>query len=102
MLLTSIFSILLLGIFFMALFDKSNNTIQKLLALSTSSVSLLLSTVILARFDTNNPYFQEVANFTFDTNLLNLSYSFGLDGISVLFFFLKCFISFSLYFIYLE
>lgn len=94
MLLTSIFSTLILGIFFMVLSDKSNNTLQKFLALSTSSIALILSTFVLAKFDSNAYYFQEVVNFTFDSKLLNLSYSFGLDGISIHFFFLSALLVF--------
>lgn len=89
MLLTLIFSTLILGIFFTVLVDKSNATLQKFLALSTSSIVLLLSAILLSKFDSNLYYFQEVVNFSFDTKLLNFSYSFGVDSVSIHFFFLS-------------
>ena len=89
MLLTSIFSTLIGGIFLMSLVDKSSKPLLKSLSIITSSVTLLLSTFVLAKFDSNAYYFQELVNYTFDSKILNLSYSFGLDGISVHFFFLS-------------
>jgi proton-translocating NADH-quinone oxidoreductase chain M len=89
MLLTLIFSTLIGGIFLISLIDKSNQLLLKIFSLSTASLALLLSALVLANFDSNAYYFQEVVNYTFDSNLLNLSYSFGLDGISVHFFFLS-------------
>lgn len=87
MLLTLIFSILIGGLFFISLVDKSNKALLKSLSIVTSSLTLLISAFILAKFDSNVYYFQELVNYTFDSRVLNLSYSFGLDGISVHFFF---------------
>ena len=89
MLLTSIFSTLLVGVISMSLVDKANKALLKFLSITTASVSLLLSAVVLANFDSNTYYFQEVVTYAFDSKLLNLSYSFGLDGISIHFFFLS-------------
>jgi NADH:ubiquinone oxidoreductase subunit 4 (subunit M) len=87
MLLTSIFSTLLVGVISMSLVDKANKALLKFLAITTASISLLLSAVVLSNFDSNAYYFQEVVTYAFDSKLLNLSYSFGLDGISIHFFF---------------
>lgn len=94
MLLTLIFSILIGGLFFISLVDKSNKALLKSLSIATASLTLLLSAFILAKFDSNVYYFQELVNYTFDSRLLNLSYSFGLDGISVHFFFLSALLIF--------
>lgn len=89
MLLTLIFSTLIGGIALLALVDTSNKPLLKSLSLFTSSITLLLSAIILTEFDSNVYYFQELVNYSFDSRLVNLSYSFGLDGISVHFFFLS-------------
>lgn len=94
MLLTLIFSTLLGGLFFISLVDKSNKALLKSLSIATASIALLLSAFILAKFDSNVYYFQELVNYTFDSRVLNLSYSFGLDGISVHFFFLSALLIF--------
>lgn len=89
MLLTLIFSTLILGILLIFLFDKSSKIFIKVLSMFTSSIVLLLSIFILLEFDTNSYYFQEVVNYTIDSKWINFCYSFGLDGISVHFFFLS-------------
>ncbi len=94
MLLTLIFSTLILGIFLILVCDKSYTLLLKILSILTSSIVLILSTIILYKFDKNVYYFQEVVNYTFDSKVLNLSYSFGLDGLSVHFFFLSAFLVF--------
>ncbi len=94
MLLTYIFSTLLLGIFATILTNRFNSNISKYVALSTSSISLVLSSLILKNFNSNASSFQEVVIYKLDTNFLNISYIFGLDGVSVHFFFLSAFLVF--------
>jgi len=94
MLLTSIFSTLTLGIFLMALTAKENKNLLRFISIATSSIALILSCVVLDKFNSNIYYFQEVVTYKLDSNLLNLSYSFGLDGISIHFFFLSALLVF--------
>jgi len=89
MLLTSIFSTLTLGIIVMSVITKAKQGLLRFVSIATSSIALILSAIVLARFDSNSYYFQEVVTYKLDAKLLNLSYSFGLDGISVHFFFLS-------------
>jgi proton-translocating NADH-quinone oxidoreductase chain M len=73
----------------MSVITRAKQGLLRLVSISTSSIALILSTVVLARFDSNSYYFQEVVAYKLDSKLLNLSYSFGLDGISIHFFFLS-------------
>jgi len=94
MLLTSIFSTLTLGIIIMSVIAKAKQVLLRFVSIATSSIALILSAIVLARFDSNSYYFQEVVTYKLDAKLLNLSYSFGLDGISVHFFFLSALLVF--------
>jgi len=94
MLLTSIFSTLTLGIIIMSVIAKAKQGLLRFVSIATSSIALILSAIVLARFDSNSYYFQEVVTYKLDAKLLNLSYSFGLDGISVHFFFLSALLVF--------
>jgi proton-translocating NADH-quinone oxidoreductase chain M len=77
------------------LFVVKDLKVAKFLSLSISSISLILSTIILTSFDKNSYSFQEVVNYKLDSDFLNFSYSFGLDGISITFLFLSCLLIFS-------
>ena len=63
MLITSIFSILVLGIVAVLLTDKFNYRQLRLLSGCISSIVLVLSTVILSNFNNATNEFQEVVNF---------------------------------------
>ena len=89
MLLTSIFLILLFTIFLLFLINEKNFLWLRICALSCSSLVLVLSTLLLSQFDNNIYYFQNVITYTIGSKFLNLVYSFGLDGISIFFFFLS-------------
>lgn len=78
-----------------SLFVVKNIKVLKFLSLSISSTALILSTVLLTNFDKNSYSFQEVVNYKLDSDFLNFSYSFGLDGISITFLFLSCLLIFS-------
>lgn len=81
-----------LGIFFI-FFLQNINTIRAI-TLITSSLGLIISTSLLIDFDKNNYFFQYVENYNIDSEFLNFSFSFGLDGISLTFLFLSCFLVF--------
>jgi len=86
MLLTSIFFILtitLLGLFFI---PSTNTNVIRVFSLFSSAVVLLLSCGLLVQFDCNSYYFQSVVTYSLGSELMNLTFSFGLDGISIFFF----------------
>lgn len=89
MLLTSIFSILFIALIVLFIVPKRNKTKLQFISIGTSGLVLILSSYILSKFDTNIYYFQELTTYKFDSQFLNFSYSFGLDGISIYFFFLS-------------
>ena len=89
MLLTSIFLTLLFSIITLFLINEKNFFWLRICALSSSSVVLILSTLLLSQFDNNIYYFQNVITYAIGSKFLNLVYSFGLDGISIFFFFLS-------------
>jgi proton-translocating NADH-quinone oxidoreductase chain M len=89
MLLSSIFSILLVSLFLLFFIDTKNLGFLRFFALSSSGVVLFLSSLLLIQFDSNFYYFQNIVTYDIGFSLFNLSYSFGIDGISVFFFFLS-------------
>jgi proton-translocating NADH-quinone oxidoreductase chain M len=94
MLLTSIFFILVLTL--LALFFISNSNVQaiRLVSLFSSGIVLFLSCLLMVQFDCNSYYFQNVVTYTLGSGLMNLNFSFGLDGISIFFFVLTSFLIF--------
>ena len=94
MLLTLIFSILIFSLcclFFMPI--RYVQTI-KVFSLVVSALVLFLSCTLLVGFDCNNYYFSHVVTYSFGSSLINFSFSFGLDGISLFFFILTSFLIF--------
>ena len=94
MILSFIFSILFLSILILFFIPKTNQKFLKQFSLSVSGFVLFLSSVVLINFNTNNYYFQNVTYYNLGSNYLNMSYSFGLDGISIYFFVLSSFLIF--------
>lgn len=94
MLLSIIFFVLFLSILTVFFIPKSNRFFLKQFSLSVSGLILFLSSVLLVNFNTNNYYFQNIVYYNVGSNYLNLSYSFGVDGISIFFFFLSSFLIF--------
>jgi len=84
--LTLIFSILASTIFLIFLIPSTNKHIVKMFALSSSGLILMLSLLVLTNFKSDTFYFQEVCYLNFGSDLLNLDFLFGLDGISIYFF----------------
>lgn len=82
----------ILGIFLL-IFSSSLETSRKI-SIANTSLSLLLGTLLFARFNKESYVFQKVTTYTFGTEFLNFSFSFGLDGISVSFLFLSCLLIF--------
>jgi len=94
-LLSSIFLILLLTIFSIFFIPSNNKHTLKLLALGIAGLILVLSVVILINFKGNTFYFQEIFYSKFGSNLLNIQFLFGLDGMSIYFFVLTTFLFFT-------
>lgn len=94
MLLSYIFIVLFLSILILFFIPKTNHNVLKKFALSVAGFVLFLSSIVLINFNTNSYYFQNVIYYNLGSNYLNMSYSFGLDGISIYFFFLSSFLIF--------
>lgn len=92
MFLTIIFSVLLISILTLVLINNKNlNALRSIALFSTGSV-MLLSSYLLLNFKNNFNDFQNLVTYELDSTLLNFSYSFGLDGVSIYFFFLTSFL----------
>jgi NADH:ubiquinone oxidoreductase subunit 4 (subunit M) len=89
MLLTSIFSTICVSLVILFFIDAKNYSLLRFFALSTSGLTLVLSSILLTQFDSNIYYFQNIVTYSLGSSLFNLSYSFGIDGISIFFFFLS-------------
>ena len=94
MLLTLIFFVLLISLIVLHFIHLNDFNSLKLVGLSSSGIVLILSCVILYFFDCNFYYFQNITTYKTCINIQNIDFSFGLDGISVLFFFLSSFLIF--------
>jgi proton-translocating NADH-quinone oxidoreductase chain M len=94
MLLNIVFLTLISALIVISLINDQNYRLLRLVSGGASSFVFILSTLILAKFDNNNSFFQQVVSYKLDTSVLNFSYSFGLDGISLYFFFLSALLIF--------
>lgn len=86
MLLLSIFLILFSTILFLYL--NNNETYFRSISLCSSGIVFIISCFLLVSFDSNNYHFQNYLVLNLGSFLLNLTFSFGFDGISILFFWL--------------
>ena len=94
MLLTSIFFILALSLLILFFIPNRDITNVRIISLFTSGLVLILSCMLLIQFDCNSYYFQNVVNYNIGSPLINLCFSFGIDGISIFFFVLTSFLIF--------
>lgn len=85
--LSSIFITLIVGLFLISVTNDEKKL--KFLSLGTSLVVLLLSIAILLTFKNNVEVFQYAVIYKIDSSFLNFSVAFGLDGISLYFFYLS-------------
>lgn len=74
--------ITLLLLFFISI---QNKILLKLVSLIASGTLLIYSTSLLFYFDTNYEYFQFSSQSSAINNILNLNFSFALDGVSLFF-----------------
>jgi proton-translocating NADH-quinone oxidoreductase chain M len=86
MLLTSIFSLLCISLISLSFIPGHNVKLIRGVSLFSSAIVLFLSCGLLVQFDCNTYYFQNVIVFALGDQSLNMTFSFGLDGISIFFF----------------
>lgn len=94
MLLTSIFLLLFISIICFLVLPGLSIFACRIIALLGTGLILFLSCLLLISFKCNHYYFQDILTYTFGFDSLNLSFSFGLDGISLFFFILSNFLIF--------
>jgi hypothetical protein len=92
MFLTINFTVLFLNILFLFFIPNNSKNFIRNISLIGPLISLIFSSILLGFFNTNHYLFQNLAFFKFGSNFLNIYFSFGLDGISLLFFFLSNFL----------
>lgn len=89
MILSFIFSLLVGGIATLFFIDSQKLKQLRAISLVISSIILILSCVLLNNFDSNLSSFQYLTTYTLGSDLINMSYSFGLDNLSIYFFLLS-------------
>ena len=94
MILTSIFLILFFSILTLFFISNSNINLLRLIGLVSSGLVLILSCILLVQFNCDAYYFQYITVYKVENNILNFTFSFGLDGISIFFFVLSSFLIF--------
>lgn len=85
--------ILACSILFLCFANLNYAKMQKF-SLTISSLVLILSCLLIFFFDPNKAYFQHIIIYKAGSTLLNINYFFGLDGISLFFFFLSALLIF--------
>ena len=94
MILSLIFSLLFISLFILLIIPSKNVQVIKLFSLTIGGLILFLSSYILSKFNFNIYNYQFVEIFFLDFGILNINFFFGLDGISIFFFFLTSFLIF--------
>ena len=94
MLLNLTFSILFFSLISLFFIPSSNRDLLKNVSLFSTGSVLVLSCLLLDQFDPNSYYFQYVQNYQLGSEVMNLTFSVGLDGISLFFFILSNFLIF--------
>ena len=85
---------LIVSISFITFIPNKNKFFLQLFGLSISAVVFLLSLLVLINFDGNYSSFQFITLLTLGSEILNLNFFLGLDGISIFFFVLSSFLIF--------
>ena len=89
-----IFTILLVTLILIFITNKNNLNLLRFLSLTSTGTIMLLSSYLLTLFNSEVNNFQNLVIYQLDFNILNISFLFGLDGISVYFFFLTSLLMF--------
>lgn len=91
--LTFIFLLLCFGIFTICIANFNEKSLQKF-SLFISSLVLIFSCILIYLFDCNKVYFQHIVFYKIGVSTININLYFGLDGISIYFFFLSALLIF--------
>lgn len=83
-----ILSILCLSILGVFVTNKTKTLLIRFISLTSTGIIMVLASFLLLLFNNNFNSFQNVVQYDLDSRFFNFSYSFGLDGISIYFFFL--------------
>jgi proton-translocating NADH-quinone oxidoreductase chain M len=94
MLLTFIYLFLIFSIIILFFVSNSNKNVLRFIGLFSSGIVLILSCILLVQFNCDIYYFQHIVTYKVENNILNLVFSFGLDGISIFFFILSSLLTF--------
>lgn len=94
MLLSIIFSILIVCLSTLFFIQSTNYKLIKSLTLITTGLVFFLSLFLLISFDLNSYFFQYCSTYLLGLSYLNINLSLGLDGISIFFFILSAFLIF--------
>ena len=94
MILLFMFFMLFSSILFLFFMDSKQKFYIQTIGLLSSSIVLLLSLYLICIFDFNSSYYQNTFTLSSGVSLLNIDFSFGVDGISVFFVFLTAFLIF--------
>lgn len=86
--LTNIFLVLGLGIFLICFINFTEKNLQRF-SLFIASLILIASCLLVLEFDCNKVYFQNIVVYQIGSSSININFYFGLDGISLYFFFLS-------------
>lgn len=92
--LISIYFILFVSLFVLYFFNELELKTIKIFTLRASGLILIIASLLVAKFDVNQYFFQNVFTASLGSSVLNFNYPFGFDGISILFFFLSAFLIF--------
>lgn len=92
--LLSVFVVLLFTLIVLCLIPESLSLWLRYTSLVGSGLVLVLSCCLLEQFSGNNFYFQNIVIYNYGLEAINFYMSFGLDGISILFFVLSTFLIF--------
>lgn len=82
-------NLLLIGIVYLFFCNSTSKLHIKRTALLLAGCILICSCALVVSFSSNTLFFQDIITYTPGSNLLNLTCSFGIDGIAVYFFFLS-------------
>jgi len=82
-------NLLLVGIIYLFFCNPANKFYIKRAALLLAGCVFICSCALVISFNNNILFFQDVITYAPGSSLLNLTCSFGIDGIAVYFFFLS-------------
>jgi NADH-quinone oxidoreductase subunit M len=89
MILSLIFLILIITISLLSFINNKNINYLRATSLIGSGAVFILSLFLFINFDAKSEFFQHFVTYSVGSSLLNMSYSFGLDSISIFFFILS-------------